>query len=863
MCGLCGLGDAGAVVGGASGNGHAAIWPGNAATLLAHQGLTIADGAALFGGAATGLGSGPAAAAPAGDAGALAGADPTGFTALFDIPSGTGTPVSLGSGQRMTAEISVPGDTDWFRMSLTQGQQYEISLKALPFFGLADPQIYLFDNNGTFLVADDNSGTGLNSVLTVTATRTGIYYAGATGFGGGGQTTGQYEISLSPINAAADTVGATTSTAGSVAVGSQVLGTIDFGTDEDWYAVTVQKGQTYAVFLDAYLGTFTPLANPFLEVADRNLTTVALNDDNGVTLNSALTFTADYNGKYYIKAKGGPGNTGDFQLTVANFSPPAPASPLKGIDWGAGTEFNKTNITYYFAKQGETFANETTDSPWNAYQMQQAAAALAEFSRFSPLTFTEVSTAASADFVLTKNFADTSTTGRMFPQDPAFGTNQGVGWFNTDPDVWSLAAGGFLEKGAFGYSNFMHEFGHGLSLAHPHDNGGGTSAVFAGVTKSSDVGDDQLNQEVFTIMSYNKGWQTGFNGSSGTNAYGMARTPMAFDIALIQEKYGTNTNHNGVNNTYTLWTANGTGTGYEAIWDTGGKDTIVNPGSAGATIDLRQATLKQEPGGGGFVSAVLGVHGGYTIANGVRIENATGGSGNDTLIGNGLKNVLNGGAGKDIMLGGKGNDRYILSEATDVVSEKAKGGTDTVVTSAFSLKLKDYQQVENAKLTGSGNLDASGSKKDNVLVGNKGQNSLNGGNGDDTLKGGGGNDALNGGRGKDVLKGGGGSDSLKGGGGDDRIEGGGGNDTLTGGGNLDDFIFKKNFGADTITDFAKGTDELHLSKKLWSGDLGVKQVVNKFADVVGGEVVFDFGGHRITLDGVGSVNKLSDDLVLF
>ena len=114
-----------------------------------------------------------------------------------------------------------------------------------------------------------------------------------------------------------------------------------------------------------------------------------------------------------------------------------------------------------------------------------------------------------------------------------------------------------------------------------------------------------------------------------------------------------------------------------------------------------------------------------------------------------------------------------------------------------------------------------------------------------------------------MLKGGGGSDSLKGGGGDDRIEGGGGNDTLTGGGNLDDFIFKKNFGADTITDFAKGKDELHLSKKLWSGDLGVKQVVNKFADVVGGEVVFDFGGHSITLDGVGSVNKLSDDLVLF
>ena len=114
-----------------------------------------------------------------------------------------------------------------------------------------------------------------------------------------------------------------------------------------------------------------------------------------------------------------------------------------------------------------------------------------------------------------------------------------------------------------------------------------------------------------------------------------------------------------------------------------------------------------------------------------------------------------------------------------------------------------------------------------------------------------------------MLKGGGGNDTLKGGGANDKIEGDAGNDSMTGGKGLDDFIFKKNFGDDTITGFTKGKDELHLSKKLWVGDLGVKQVVNKFADVVGGDVVFDFGGHTIRLDGVGSINNLADDLVLF
>ena len=851
MCGLCGLGDAGAVIEPTSASGHYSGWPDFAAKTLTEKGLEVADAQALFNGET----------ATVEDVALTGDPHPTGFSPFFDIPGDTSTPWVLPIGGRVNAQISQPGDIDWFQIYVQQGVTYEVSLRALEIGGLGNPLVSLRDASGNELTFNDDAFQTTDSLMTFTATRDGLYYIGATGFGGGTSSTGNYALTIGQANFNADTVGDIPVLAGDIAVDSAVNGTIDFSQDEDWYEITVEKGNSYAVFLDAVVGaTGSPLANPNLEVVNRNLGTVAFNDDNGITRNSALTFTADYNGVYYIKAKGGLGNTGDFTLTVADFSPPEPPSPTKGLDWGV--KFNKTNIKYYFAAQGETFNNETTDTPWNSYERQQATGALNEYTRFSKLSFTEVNSAAQADFILTKNFRDSSTTGMMIPQDPNFGDIQGIGWFNTDPKVWSTSAGGFLEKGAYGYSNFIHEFGHGLGLSHPHDNGG-TSAVFAGVTTSGDFGTDQLNQEVFTVMSYNKGWQTGFNGGSGTNAYGIARTPVAFDIAVIQEKYGVNESYNSGKTTYNLWTTNGVGPGYEAIWDTGGKDTIVNAGSAGATIDLRAATLKQEPGGGGFVSAVLGVYGGYTIANGVRIENAKGGSGNDTLIGNGLNNLLNGGAGKDIMIGGKGNDRYILSEANDVVSEMGKGGVDTVVTSAFGIKLKDYRNVEKVNLTGAGDLDAVGSKKDNILVGNKGQNKLSGAGGDDTVKGGGGNDTLNGGAGKDVLKGGGGNDTLKGGGANDKIEGDAGNDSMTGGKGLDDFIFKKNFGDDTITGFTKGKDELHLSKKLWVGDLGVKQVVNKFADVVGGDVVFDFGGHTIRLDGVGSINNLADDLVLF
>jgi serralysin len=59
------------------------------------------------------------------------------------------------------------------------------------------------------------------------------------------------------------------------------------------------------------------------------------------------------------------------------------------------------------------------------------------------------------------------------------------------------------------------------------------------------------------------------------------------------------------------------------------------------------------------VSFAEGIRGGYTIANGVMIENATGGSGDDVLIGNDGDNTLTGNDGADVLMGRDGNDLMI------------------------------------------------------------------------------------------------------------------------------------------------------------------------------------------------------------
>ena len=124
---------------------------------------------------------------------------------------------------------------------------------------------------------------------------------------------------------------------------------------------------------------------------------------------------------------------------------------------------------------------------------------------------------------------------------------------------------------------------------------------------------------------------------------------------------------------------------------------------------------------------------------------ATGNALDNILTGNAADNILDGGAGVDTMAGGVGNDTYFIDTFSDVVTENAGEGSDTVNSSvSYSLKAN----FENLTLTGSA-LSGTGNELDNTIIGNAGNNVLDGKAGNDTLDGGGGIDMLIGGYGDD------------------------------------------------------------------------------------------------------------------
>jgi Haemolysin-type calcium binding protein related domain/RTX calcium-binding nonapeptide repeat (4 copies) len=126
----------------------------------------------------------------------------------------------------------------------------------------------------------------------------------------------------------------------------------------------------------------------------------------------------------------------------------------------------------------------------------------------------------------------------------------------------------------------------------------------------------------------------------------------------------------------------------------------------------------------------------------------TGNTANNTLNGGAGNDTINGGTGNDTMVGGAGNDIYFANVATDVVTELANEGTDTV-NAAVTLTLGT--NVENLTLTGTTAINGTGNTLNNVLNGNGANNTLTGNAGNDTLNGGAGTDTMVGGAGDDVY----------------------------------------------------------------------------------------------------------------
>ncbi|NKL33463.1 rhizobiocin, partial [Rhizobium leguminosarum bv. viciae] len=230
-----------------------------------------------------------------------------------------------------------------------------------------------------------------------------------------------------------------------------------------------------------------------------------------------------------------------------------------------------------------------------------------------------------------------------------------------------------------------------------------------------------------------------------------------------------------------------------------------------------------------------------TITGGAVIDILSGGAGDDTL---------DGGAGADRLIGGTGNDTYIVDNASEVVTENANEGTDTVQTALASYTLA--ANVDNLTYSGTAAFAGTGNSLANTIRGAAGADTLDGKAGADILIGGAGDDTYivdnladvvteRPNEGADLVKttlssyaltnnvekltfigtgdfagtGNGLANTINGGAGNDTLDGGAGNDTLDGGAGNDIYV------VDSASDMIKetvsaGTDEIRTALAAYS-----------------------------------------------
>jgi serralysin len=469
---------------------------------------------------------------------------------------------------------------------------------------------------------------------------------------------------------------------------------------------------------------------------------------------------------------------------------------LTSYQWG--TQNGQASTVSYSIPSGTAwwvndYSPDNEPNTWSGLdltQQQYFKQALSAWAEVANVSFTQVADNQTSTGSIRVAFSD------VVAQKSASGWAYNPGTLPANGDIWLSNDLTDFSPGSHGYETLLHELGHALGLKHPNEIIEDNTNVLSGI-------EDNFQ---FTLMSYNNYGGVGFHytspdGVNFTETPIEPVSPMLYDIAAMQFLYGANMTTRSGNNVYTFSNSQAE---LKAIWDAGGTDTFdLSNQTFGQTINLNAGTFSslgvKEIFDNGVVQAAAIDN--IAIAYNVTIENAIGGSGNDTLYGNPVANTLNGGMGNDTMSGGAGNDKYVINSGADAVKENAAQGIDTIL-STISYSLGNVANVENLTLTGNAAINATGNSLKNTLTGNMAINTLNGGAGNDILNGLSGNDKLIGGTGNDTLNGGLGNDVLTGDKGKDIFQ-------------LANALSTSN-NIDRITDFVSADDTIQLENKVFT-----------------------------------------------
>ena len=254
-----------------------------------------------------------------------------------DLPADSTTTGRVAVGGWVRGDIDVSYDKDWFAVDLKADTEYEIVMAGGSWIdriyhgSLVSPQIHgVYTADATKIVGGGSRQGNPKSVL-VTPEEDGTYYVQTGGWVNrvGAYTLSVTDLSVEPTDDYADDI----DTEGTVAVGGSAgsaTGNIEVGSDIDWFAVTLEADKIYRFDLEGSPTGDGSLPDPVLRgIYDADGERLPGTGNNnyiaGEGRNSAVYFTPDDSGTYYVAAAAGSiasgwdKHPGTYTLTVTDF----------------------------------------------------------------------------------------------------------------------------------------------------------------------------------------------------------------------------------------------------------------------------------------------------------------------------------------------------------------------------------------------------------------------------------------------------------------------------------------------------------------------------------------------------------------
>ena len=218
-----------------------------------------------------------------------------------DIPNTTGTEYQIINNETLSNFLEARGDRDWIKAIFEGGKTYEINLYGSGANPVSDTYLRLYDEQGHFIAENDDGPVNTYSKLLHTPTTTGTQFLSVGSFND--EFTGSYTISVVTLEIT-DDYPLTFNTDVFVTDNVPLNGVINSTGEEDFFKLISNEQAFYEISLKSDIQNENPLLDPLLKVINQDGDIIAVNDDDGSSLDAKLVLTSESASTVYIVASG-------------------------------------------------------------------------------------------------------------------------------------------------------------------------------------------------------------------------------------------------------------------------------------------------------------------------------------------------------------------------------------------------------------------------------------------------------------------------------------------------------------------------------------------------------------------------------